>query len=117
MVLVVTPDSTAPGRSRAFVSSQVGGWSRGDDAVLATSEVVSNAVEHGHPDRLEVRLYDSGGTVRVEVEGGDLRLNVAAPRSAPSPTRFSGRGWEIIAAVTDRAGSLTDSGVWFEIDR
>ncbi|MGH8911576.1 MAG: ATP-binding protein [Acidimicrobiia bacterium] len=100
------------------MSHRIGRCERVDDAVLATSELVSNAVEHGGESKLvAVRVFESDEIVRVEVAGGEARPHLSSLRRHPDPARLRGRGLEIVSAVTDRAGSLTGPGVWFEIDR
>ena len=118
-LLMVAPDASAPSRARKFVSHRIGlGERRVDDAVLATSELVSNAVEHGGDSELvAVRVFESDEIVRVEVAGGGSPPHLLSLRPNPDPASLRGRGLEIVTAVTDRAGSLTGAGVWFEIDR
>lgn len=70
----------------------------GDDAVLVVSEMVANAVEHGHPpvvltlsylaDQLSVSVTDTGGPP------------YGFGTHAPDPTAVRGRGLAIVAALT-----------------
>jgi anti-sigma regulatory factor (Ser/Thr protein kinase) len=82
---------------------------------LATSEVVTNALRHaGSEVVLTVRL--DGSRVRVEVADRSRRLPVAG--HAP-PDATSGRGLDIVEAVTDDWGAeeTADDGklVWFTV--
>ncbi len=68
-----------------------------DDAVLVLSELVANAVEHGHPDqqgRIEVSWCIHDGYVRISVhdagQAPDLR-----PVQVPDDA-VSGRGLSIV---------------------
>lgn len=86
-----------------------------EDAVLLTSELVTNALLHAGSD-LEVRLQTDPHRVRVEVHDGGQRLPLAAT-AAPDAT--SGRGLLLVRQLAndwgvDRAAS--GKSVWFEID-
>jgi anti-sigma regulatory factor (Ser/Thr protein kinase) len=82
--------------------------------VLAASELVSNAVEHGTPP-LRLRLWALAGGLRVEVEDA----SPAAPTELTVPlTAASGRGLAIVGAVSSTWGHYsTDSGkcVWCDV--
>jgi anti-sigma regulatory factor (Ser/Thr protein kinase) len=82
--------------------------------VLAASELVSNAVEHGTPP-LQLRLWAVAGGLRLEVEDAspDVPHALAMPVAAPS-----GRGLAIVGAVSSAWGHYsTDSGkcVWCDV--
>ena len=82
--------------------------------VLAASELVSNAVQHGAPP-LQLRLWAVAGGMRLEVEDASPALPSAL--SVPT-TAASGRGLAIIGAVSSAWGHYsTDSGkcVWCEV--
>jgi anti-sigma regulatory factor (Ser/Thr protein kinase) len=91
-----------------------------ENLLLCTSEVVTNALEHGAPP-IELLVADAGGCVRVEVrDGSPLR-----PRFGhqPGPTEVRGRGMLIVDHCADRwgvddVGPGADAGkaVWFEFD-
>src|SRR5436190_7629800 len=64
------------GRARQFVGQVLGGCPAADDAVLLTSELVTNAVTHtasGRGGKVVVTVYRAGTRVRVEVrdDGSD----------------------------------------------
>lgn len=83
-------------------------------AVLATSEVVTNALVHG---RGAVGLHVSAGPVQVRVEVGDD--NPRHPDVRPLDEQAEGgRGMMIVEAVSSAWGVLdTPDGkvVWFEV--
>ena len=81
----------------------------------ATSEVVTNALVYGASD-VAVTVHLDDDTVRVEAADDSPRLPVAR-HVAPDTT--SGRGLEIVEAVTERWGvdEIPDDGrvVWFTV--
>lgn len=82
--------------------------------VLAASELVSNAVEHGTPP-LQLRLWALAGGLRLEVE--DASPGPPSPLDVPT-TAASGRGLAIVGAVSSAWGHYsTDSGkcVWCDV--
>lgn len=91
---------------------------RVDDACLAVSEVVTNAVRHSGarqaPVEIRVRAHDR--TVRVEVQdaGPGFEPGRLGP---PDPVRGSGYGLQILERVTDRWGlsGRSPTTVWFEL--
>lgn len=88
-----------------------------DDALLLTSELVTNAVRHGSGE-ITCRLWAGPEVVRLEVTDADPRL--------PHPVEAdigaeSGRGLQIVDTVASRWGATTtgtEGGktVWFELD-
>jgi anti-sigma regulatory factor (Ser/Thr protein kinase) len=109
----------APSNGRAVVRSLLSKdvpCSFMSDALLATSELVSNALEHGH-GALEVlaRFYFERGLLRVEVS--DSSSDVPRPREE-LPTDLGGRGLHVVAAVSSDWGwTPNERGktVWFEL--
>jgi anti-sigma regulatory factor (Ser/Thr protein kinase) len=109
----------APSNGRAVVRSLLGRdvpSSFMSDALLATSELVSNALEHGH-GALEVlaRFHLERGLLRVEVS--DSSSDVPRPREQ-LPTCLGGRGLRLVAAVSSDWGwTPNERGktVWFEL--
>ena len=88
-----------------------------DDALLLTSELVTNAVRHGDGD-ITCRLWPGPDVLRLEVSDG----NGSLPREVDrGPVADSGRGLRIVATVASRWGAVPtqpDGGktVWFELD-
>ncbi|MEV6204040.1 SpoIIE family protein phosphatase [Streptomyces sp. NPDC051771] len=127
---VITARATATfepvGRSvaaaRAFVRDTLQGWGHPelvDDAVVLTSELVTNAVVHAGTaaDVLCLRSEDS---IRVEVADRypEREIPVQSGRTLASPDRENGRGLLLCAALADRWGvdySPTRKHVWFHL--
>jgi anti-sigma regulatory factor (Ser/Thr protein kinase) len=95
---------TAPQEARAFVSSWLatrGLQSLRDRAELATSELVTNAVQHSI----------GGVGLSIEVEDHEVRIGVTDESTtmpvarATSQSEDGGRGLHILDAVTDRWGT------------
>jgi anti-sigma regulatory factor (Ser/Thr protein kinase) len=88
-----------------------------DELVLCTSEVVTNAVEHGATP-IELVVDRAEDRVRVEVRDA----SPLPPRSGldPEPMEVRGRGMLIVERCADRWGveQFGDAGkaVWFELD-
>ncbi|MDQ1747614.1 MAG: hypothetical protein QOD07_1877 [Frankiaceae bacterium] len=116
-------DARSAGRSRAFIaqfcaSAGLTGEVR-RTASLLTSELVTNAIVHGH----------SGPKVEAEL-GSDRVLRVAVTDDSPSvlpevdpepqPSIESGRGLLIVSLLASRWGFRPAPGggkaVWFELD-
>jgi anti-sigma regulatory factor (Ser/Thr protein kinase) len=112
-------DSTAPGRARRIVTASLAGRGLDDlvePAVLLTSEIVTNAVQHG------------GGHARIVVEHDDDGLRVSvSDASDRMPRRLelgidatSGRGIHLLDQLADRWGvephTTRGKTVWFELD-
>lgn len=94
-----------------------------DAVLLATSELVNNALMHASSARAsgvcEVRVWlDRSSRVRVEVaDDSDVQPVLPAP---PSAAQLSGRGLNIVDTLVDRWGSepVPEGGkyLWFELD-
>ncbi|MFE2100966.1 MULTISPECIES: SpoIIE family protein phosphatase [unclassified Streptomyces] len=110
--------------ARSFVRDTLQGWGFADvvdDAVVLTSELVTNAVVHAgtHADVLCLRTEDG---VRIEVSDRYPEREVplqASPASMGSPDREGGRGLQLCAALAARWGvdyTPTHKNVWFHLD-
>ncbi|WP_406725193.1 SpoIIE family protein phosphatase [Streptomyces sp. GD-15H] len=110
--------------ARAFVRDTLQGWGFADiidDAVVLTSELVTNAVVHAgtSADLLCLRCDDG---VRIEVADRYPEREVPLQGSAVamgSPDREGGRGLQLCAALANRWGveySPTYKTVWFQLD-
>ncbi|MGV9278527.1 SpoIIE family protein phosphatase [Streptomyces griseosporeus] len=110
--------------ARSFVRDTLQGWGFADivdDAVVLTSELVTNAVVHAgtHADVLCLRTEDG---VRIEVSDRyperEIPLQGAAVTMG-SPDREGGRGLQLCAALAGRWGveyTPTHKNVWFQLD-
>lgn len=110
--------------ARSFVRDTLQGWGFGDivdDAVVLTSELVTNAVVHAgtHADVLCLRSDDG---VRIEV--GDRYPEREIPLQGAAVNmgnldREGGRGLQLCAAIAGRWGveyTPTHKQVWFQLD-
>jgi anti-sigma regulatory factor (Ser/Thr protein kinase) len=116
---------TIPGRpehvreARAFVAKALGDLHAGvDNAVLLTSELVTNAVMHSSSrcagGSVTVLIVESDGGVRIEVadEGSDL----SAPVVRGDVYASDGHGLFLVQTLADQWGYVRDNGgttVWF----
>lgn len=85
-----------------------------DDALLLTSELVTNAVLHGR-SRVRVDVVAVPGRVRVEVGDDNSRL---PERAAQDAGALDGRGLAILdelAAAWDVEPRAIGKVVWFEV--
>lgn len=111
------PEAVAP--ARAFVGATLTAWGvdrlATEDAVLLTSELVTNALVHSVSD-CEVRLLLEGPILTVTVrDGGGEPLD---PATTADPARVHGRGLQLVEALSTRWGSDLDeigTTVWFEL--
>jgi anti-sigma regulatory factor (Ser/Thr protein kinase) len=122
MSQVLKPELSAPAQARRGVASALDAWGLGpirDDAILLTSELVTNAVIHaGTPIVLVVRHIQRG--VRIEVND-DAPSLPERRYTDDGPPRQDGRGVWLLDQLADRWGVQrrpNDSKfVWFELDR
>ena len=108
------------GRARLFVGQVLGGCPVSDDAVLLTSELVTNAITHtasGKDGKVTVTVYRADTRVRVEVrdDGSDeipvVRLHDDA--------RDSGYGLGLVELMAHRwghRGGQRGRVVWFMLE-
>ncbi|GHF23608.1 hypothetical protein GCM10010218_00020 [Streptomyces mashuensis] len=110
--------------ARAFVRDALQGWGFPDvidDAVVLTSELVTNAVVHAgtHADVLCART-DSGVRIEVSDRYPERELPVHNPGARTAGIdREGGRGLLLCAALASRWGveySATQKTVWFHLD-
>ncbi|MYU24939.1 SpoIIE family protein phosphatase [Streptomyces sp. SID8352] len=109
--------------ARSFVRDTLQGWGHADvvdDAVVLTSELVTNAVVHAGT-AADVRCLRTDETVRIEVSDRYPEREVplqSAAVSMGSPDREGGRGLQLCAALAGRWGvdyTPTHKHVWFEL--
>lgn len=110
--------------ARSFVRDTLQGWGFGDvvdDAVVLTSELVTNAVVHAGT-AADVLCLRSDHGVRIEVADRYPEREVplqSAAVSMGSPDREGGRGLQLCAALAGRWGveyTPTHKNVWFQLD-
>ncbi|MEU1376634.1 SpoIIE family protein phosphatase [Streptomyces triculaminicus] len=110
--------------ARAFVRDTLQGWGFPDiidDAVVLTSELVTNAVVHAgtHADVLCVRM-NTGVRVEVADRYPEREVPLQEPgRQFGSVDREGGRGLLLCAAIASRWGveyTATAKTVWFRLD-
>ncbi|MGW0996940.1 SpoIIE family protein phosphatase [Streptomyces sp. NPDC002523] len=110
--------------ARSFVRDTLQGWGFADiidDAVVLTSELVTNAVVHAgtHAEVLCLRAEDG---VRIEVSDRYPEREVplqSAHAAMANPDREGGRGLQLCAALATRWGvdyTPTHKNVWFQLD-
>lgn len=118
------PEGRSVASARSFVRDTLQGWGFADivdDAVVLTSELVTNAVVHAGTtaDLLCLRSEDG---VRIEVADRYPEREVplqGAPGTMGSPDREGGRGLQLCAALATRWGveyTSTHKQVWFQLD-
>jgi anti-sigma regulatory factor (Ser/Thr protein kinase) len=106
-------DVHAAGEARTFVAATLRRWGLGEahtgDVLLAVSELVSNAVQHGSGrPRLQLSLVEGRLEIRVRDDG--VRR---AQRRAHDLLADRGRGLQIVATVADTWGQRSDGdGKW-----
>jgi anti-sigma regulatory factor (Ser/Thr protein kinase) len=116
VLLPATP--IAARRARQVVAEQCVSWDTDlvDTALLLTSELVTNAVIHGHSD-VQLQVCTDGGLLRVDV--GDDNSRLPAPRSADDDA-LDGRGLQIVKLLASRWGVDKEplgKTVWFELNQ
>ncbi|WP_189714839.1 SpoIIE family protein phosphatase [Streptomyces phaeofaciens] len=118
------PAGRSVATARSFVRDTLQGWGFADivdDAVVLTSELVTNAVVHAgtHADVLCLRADDG---VRIEVADRYPEREIplqGSPATMGSPDREGGRGLQLCAAIATRWGveyTPTHKQVWFQLD-
>lgn len=92
------------------------GWADYDAIALGTSELVSNALQHGaSPIQLAVDT-DGGTRVRVEVTDADPSMPVVLDQ----PRDSGGRGLDIVRSLSSAMGwqpAERGKTVWFEVSQ
>ena len=114
---VFVPTAEAVVAARRFVADLLCRWDEDElvpDAALVTSEIATNAVQHGD-SAFRVRVSRSAGVIRISVE--DAAAAHALLRTA-ADSDMNGRGVAIVEALSTRWGSLTlpeGKAVWAEL--
>ena len=89
-----------------------------DDALLLTSELVTNAVRYGAAGEITCRLWPGHEVVRLEVTDASSTVPHEVDRGLVAD---SGRGLQIVDTVASRWGAIPaqrqgGKTVWFELD-
>lgn len=104
-VLTATPASV--GMARRKVRELLDLWNVGpdtcDNALLVTSELVTNALTHAASERVVSRLYLSAGRLYIEVEDENRGRTLPA-RRRPEPDEQCGRGLLLVGVLTSDWG-------------
>ncbi|MEV3986436.1 SpoIIE family protein phosphatase [Nonomuraea sp. NPDC049758] len=116
----------APAHARRFIRQVLGEWRLShltEDAVLLTSELVTNAVLHaGTGIELTCRLDVAASPARLEIEVDDHRPGRTVPTPeamSTDPARTSGRGLALAAMLADAWGvtyTRTAKRVWVRME-
>ncbi|MGW7068003.1 SpoIIE family protein phosphatase [Streptomyces sp. NPDC054855] len=110
--------------ARSFVRDTLQGWGFTDivdDAVVLTSELVTNAVVHAGT-AADVLCLRSEDAVRIEVSDHYPEREIPLQQAAVNmgnPDREGGRGLQLCAALATRWGvdyTPTQKQVWFQLD-
>lgn len=122
------PEPTAAAAARRFVRDTLHGWVAGastdgtglvDDAVLLTSELVTNAVVHaGTPVQVTCTLADDSVEVVVSDNHPARLVPEPAANDHPPAERTSGRGLLLPAALASAWGvtyGRVSKSVWFRL--
>lgn len=109
----IASDRTSPKAAREFVHEALRPWPLPEDLVqrvlLATSELVTNAIEHGRGDPVLV-VEVSARAVALQVRDEASKSPTMRP---PSRSALGGRGLLIVEALSNRWGhSSDDAGKW-----
>ncbi len=101
-LLVIDLDSEAasPARARQAVREALGQWQLlglVDIVQLVVSELVTNAVRHGHPP-VHLELEHTPAELRLQVHDG-AAWAPGVPHGASATDAESGRGLQIVAAL------------------
>lgn len=106
-----------PRHARLFVAETLSSWGREelvDDAVLVTTELVTNAIMHARsPFTVSIRRNDGSVTIGV----GD-RAPVPVSHQVPEPSDVSGRGLLLVDALSDSWGQSVEADgklVWADL--
>ncbi|MFJ7049793.1 SpoIIE family protein phosphatase [Streptomyces sp. NPDC101112] len=117
------PVSRSVATARSFVRDTLQGWGFADivdDAVVLTSELVTNAVVHAGTSADVLCLRSEDG-VRIEVADRYPEREIplqSSPVNMGSPDREGGRGLQLCAALAGRWGveyTPTHKQVWFQL--
>jgi len=108
------------GRARLFVGQVLGGCPVSDEAVLLTSELVTNAITHtasGRGGKVTVTVYRDDTRVRVEVrDDGSDEIPVVRPRDDAGDSGYGLGLVELMAHRWGHRGGRRGRMVWFMLE-
>jgi anti-sigma regulatory factor (Ser/Thr protein kinase) len=108
------------GRARQFVGQVLGGCPAADDAVLLTSELVTNAITHtasGRDGKIVVTVYRADTRVRVEVrDDGSDQVPVLRPYGLAEESGCGLGLVELMAHCWGYRGGRRGRIVWFMLE-
>jgi serine/threonine-protein kinase RsbW len=107
-------------RARLFVGQVLGGCPAADDAVLLTSELVTNAITHtasGRSGKVVVTVYQADTRVRVEVrDDGSERVPAACSYDEVEESGYGLGLVELMAHCWGCRGGQRGRIVWFMLE-
>lgn len=111
---VFAPDPASIPAARLFVQRPAEEFAahRVDDIVLAVSELVTNAIEHGSREPFEVRFVRRDDVAELIVSSAVVEKS-ASPADAPTTGERiprSGRGLRIVEAISDSFNVESENG-------
>ena len=110
--------------ARAFVASTLGDCAHTGTAVLLTSELVTNSLQHScsrrHGGTITVTLITTPDGIRTEVadEGGATAPALRPSQGGPPELTEDGRGLQLVDMLADRWGCWHEASgtvTWFEL--
>jgi len=108
------------GRARLFVGQVLGGCPVSDEAVLLTSELVTNAITHtasGRGGKVMVAAYRDDTRVRVEVrDDGSAEIPVVRPHDEAGDCGYGLGLVELMAHRWGHRGGRRGRVVWFMLE-
>ncbi|RPE46423.1 anti-sigma regulatory factor (Ser/Thr protein kinase) [Streptomyces sp. Ag109_O5-1] len=120
----LAPTPRAVGNARRSVGELLDSWGVGeearDNAVLVTSELVTNSIVHSAGRRIVCRVHAGSDRIRIEVEDQNGGFTLPAPRQA-RPDEQNGRGLFLVDALSlDWGVAIAPEGpsvrvVWAEL--
>ena len=112
-------DAQAPALAREHVRRALARILNGriDDAVLLTSEVVTNAVEHASVGTVELSVVLGPRFARIEVTNPTESWRISPAPRARELDETGGWGLSLVSRLSDRWGTRDGDTVWFEFQR
>ena len=90
---------------------------RTGDALLLTSEVVTNAVEYATAGTVELSVVLGPRFARIEVKSPGASWRISPAPRAGDVDETGGWGLSLVSLLSDRWGTRDRDTVWFEFQR